>query len=252
MEINDKVFNHPANLYGDMISILFVSDVAYSGANFLNTQNIFILSNTKNISKWRQISGRIVRVNSHSLLPSNKRYAKIYTFSLSTEDKTEIIERFIEGEKVIHKLEKLSLFNKILNNSLSDDEKDISAIKSLFLKDLVAEVKNFIDRIALTGVQYWKMKTLIRRIQDSTYNLSFINFKNIPEGLIKRIIETSCSENVTMFNSQDKKLLRIRNSKDNGMVNTPDPKGVIEDCLLIPFDSFFDAECVEKIIILIC
>ena len=80
MYIVKEVYNNPMNLSGDMISALFISDVAYAGVNLLSTHNIIFLSKVSNISKWKQIYNRIVRVNSHALFPEEKQYVKIYTF----------------------------------------------------------------------------------------------------------------------------------------------------------------------------
>jgi hypothetical protein len=51
INITNIVYNNPLNLTRDLISVMFVSDVAYNGVNFLNTQNIMILSKISNISK---------------------------------------------------------------------------------------------------------------------------------------------------------------------------------------------------------
>ena len=74
-----EIWNSPNNLLGQNINVMMISSVAYSGVSFFNTTNMLILNKISNISKWKQICGRIVRTSSHALLPKDMRIAKIYT-----------------------------------------------------------------------------------------------------------------------------------------------------------------------------
>ena len=86
--LTNNIFNNPNNITGNSICIMFVSDVAYSGVSFFNTQNIIIASRVPNISKWKQIYARIIRTRSHVLLPPQRQYAKVYTFVINLKDET--------------------------------------------------------------------------------------------------------------------------------------------------------------------
>ena len=77
-----EIWNNPNNLTGEVISVLMISSVAAAGVSFYNTTNLIILNKISNMSKWKQICGRIVRTASHSLLPQSKRIAKIYTMTV--------------------------------------------------------------------------------------------------------------------------------------------------------------------------
>ena len=71
--IINNAYNIANNITGNIISILIISDVAYSGISLFNTQNIILIAPISNISKWRQIYSRIVRTNSHDGLPFHKQ-----------------------------------------------------------------------------------------------------------------------------------------------------------------------------------
>ena len=79
ISILHDVYNNPRNTTGDILSVLFISDVAYAGVNLYSTNNIIILSKISNISKWKQIYNRVIRDNSHALLDESKHYVKVYT-----------------------------------------------------------------------------------------------------------------------------------------------------------------------------
>ena len=80
--IVNNIYNNPNNLYGDLITILLISDVAYAGVSLLNTNNLVILSRVSNLAKIEQIQSRIRRFNSHEKLPKNKRFVNFYILGI--------------------------------------------------------------------------------------------------------------------------------------------------------------------------
>jgi hypothetical protein len=106
--LTNIIYNSPGNLYGDLLSVLFVSDVAYSGVNFLNTQNIMLLSRITNISKWKQIYSRIIRTGSHIMLKDKEKYAKIYTFVINIPNEKQQFTKF-DGKTYEKQYKKISL-----------------------------------------------------------------------------------------------------------------------------------------------
>ena len=201
--LNNSVYNNPMNLHGDLISVLFVSDVAYAGVNFLNTHNIFILSRIPNVSKWKQITARIVRTGSHMSLPRDKRYAKIYTFILESEDekhkrithgmkyykKSEILN--VDIEKYIKKLSSISissiLFHKPSEYQFKDNERRIANI--LLQNDIRKNIDNMITRTMVDDTSsIWNVELYIKRLKDPRYCTSFVNMDICSEEFLKNIV----------------------------------------------------------------
>jgi hypothetical protein len=196
--IVNEVYNHPNNLWGDLMSIIFVSDVAYSGVSFFNTNNLLIISRIPNISKWRQIYSRVIRTQSHQQLPPHKRYAKIYTMAIYSPEKEKIESaynnmyyklRIILNEDIHSFLKILSknnmgdlLFNKPQELTLKTQEKEI--LETLFMIDVNTEIKNIFDKIRNKVSNLWKLSTLISRIKANKNMLTFINLNHIPDNVI--------------------------------------------------------------------
>lgn len=74
-------YNSPKNIGGSIINIMVLSSVAQSGASLLHTNNMFVISNSYSISKFLQTTHRIIRKNSHVLLPDDKQYVNLYVMT---------------------------------------------------------------------------------------------------------------------------------------------------------------------------
>lgn len=186
-----QLYNSPNNLYGDFISVMFISSVAYSGVSFFNTNNIIILNKINNLSKWKQIYARIIRTHSHDLLPKDKKWANVYTMIIKHPDeKTNGVTQFIREEKYyklrnilnqqidkfIQDLSKTSITDALLNNQ--ENLPNWITIKnepSIFKQDLIEEMKFIFKRTKINIDQPWVYQDLIKRICDPVNQLSFIN-----------------------------------------------------------------------------
>lgn len=62
-------FNRPANLNGDFIKVVIISEVGSEGINLKNVRNVHIVEPLANESEMIQVIGRGVRQNSHKDLP---------------------------------------------------------------------------------------------------------------------------------------------------------------------------------------
>lgn len=186
-----QLYNAPNNLYGDYISVMFISSVAYSGVSFFNTNHIIILNKINNLSKWKQIYARIIRTHSHDLLPKEKKWANVYTMIIKhPEEKTNGVTQFIREEKY-YKLR--NILNQYIDNFIKDVAKNsitdallnhqenitnwitIKNEPSLFKQDLIEEMKFVFKRTKINVDQPWVYQNLIRRICDPENQLTFIN-----------------------------------------------------------------------------
>lgn len=118
--------DNPSNLYGDIISVLFISDVANVGISFYNTTNLVILTRVPNMSRVKQIYSRIVRNKSHFGLPLNKRYAKVMILAPSADKSDEVISQYYY----------VSLMRSIFINDIINNEMDYNNL-SEFKDNLV-------------------------------------------------------------------------------------------------------------------
>lgn len=186
-----QLYNSPNNLYGDYISVMFISSVAYSGVSFFNTNNLIILDKINNLSKWKQICSRIIRTHSHDLLPKDKRKAKIYTMIIRHPDEQSNGSTKYYFEEKYYKLR--LILNDYISNFIQDITKhsitdiilnkpnEISKILSLkkeytiFKNDLIKELKFIFDNNRLDCKSPWVFKRFFDRLQDPKNQMTYIN-----------------------------------------------------------------------------
>lgn len=214
-EINQKdreeiliEFNSLTNLYGDKIAAIFISNVAYSGVSFLNTTNLILLSRISDMTKWKQIVARIVRMKGHVRLPKNKQVAKIYTFVVNLPDEIETYKKLTKFTIS----ERYYLVNTTLNNNIEDFLKILSKkcighylfekpeelrfekeekrrLKTLFYDDVKQHFETVIKRIFVDNyTNIWKFNTLIERIKNNKYTPFFFDISTIPKAKIIEIL----------------------------------------------------------------
>lgn len=210
-----QLYNSPNNLYGDYISVMFISSVAYSGVSFFNTNNIIILNKISNLSKWKQIYSRIIRTHSHDLLPKEKKFSRVYTMIIKhPEETTNGVSKFIYEEKYYrlrtilnsfineftldiykHSVTDLLLkypekINQVDENSNknkdfnSNEQQNTLTLKfkneySQFIQDMITELKFVLKRMRVVENEGWILNNLLTRIQDPHNQLSYINFYKI-------------------------------------------------------------------------
>ena len=206
--LTNNIFNNPNNLHGDIISVMFVSDVAYSGVSFLNTQNMIVITRVPNISKWKQIYARIIRTRSHALFEPEKQYSKIYTMTIEIPNETTDFpslngatfeERYYKIRSILN--EDIDGFiNKLASNCVGDvllnHPKDYTPTKSekltceaLFQADLSNEIKLVITRIMNEkNTNIWSLQTLLKRIKDVSLSASFLNLSIVPDDILTNMM----------------------------------------------------------------
>lgn len=244
-----QLFNTPNNLYGEYISVIFISSVAYSGVSFLNTNHLVILNKINNLSKWKQIYSRIIRTHSHDLLPEDKRWAKIYTMVISHEDERKRDGDYTREEKY-YKLR--NILNKKIDNCIQDIRKNsitdyffkyperlnevinFNQERFVFEQDLIKEISFVLRRIKISQNRPWVLNKLLERIRDPNNQLSFINMSLIEKREILTtiinqnylklfFIDTDLKQNIYCIpqndnkNNNQKYLLKFKYSDLNGI-----------------------------------
>lgn len=197
-----EIWNNPNNLTGEVISVLMISSVAAAGVSFYNTTNLVILNKISNMSKWKQICGRIVRTASHSLLPPNKRIAKIYTMtvhapsewngskSLDVETKYYTIKNILNSEIIdsIYKIYKNSITDDLFSGKVKLSPKNENKTWNIFMNDTADELGIVIGRMNLSSKYSWSKNGFIQRIKSNLNALSYIDYSQFPDDYIQNLI----------------------------------------------------------------
>jgi len=190
-----EIWNNPNNITGNVISVLMISSVAYAGVSFFNTTNMIILNKISNMSKWKQICGRIVRIASHSLLPKNKRIAKIYTMTVHSPNEKGIdLETKYYMIKNILNNEIIDAIDKLYKNSITDDlfngKIKIKNDKTynIFMNDVNEELGVVVHRMDLSHEYPWTKEGFIQRIKSTLNALSYIDYSKFDDEYIQNLI----------------------------------------------------------------
>lgn len=214
----NNLYNSPNNLYGEIIDVLLISDVAYSGVSLLNTNNLAIISRVPNISKMEQILSRIRRMKSHYGLPKDKRYVKYYIYGICSpkvkKNNTEIYKYYktrAESDSIINnflnKLIPKSIGNVLLNKpreyKLSKRESDETS--KLFFEDGKYAIEKAIYYLYKNSdINGWRLDMLIKRIKDSQSAISYVDLSIFPDEYIK----------IILFNSTNLKIFEYKPLKN--------------------------------------
>ncbi|AEN03686.1 ATPase nucleoside triphosphate phosphohydrolase-I NPH-I [Yokapox virus] len=157
-------FNKETNTNGNIIKVCVFSSSGGEGISFFSINDIFILDMTWNEASLRQIVGRAIRLNSHALTPSDRRYvnvhfilARLYNGSPTVdEDLFEIIK---DKSK-----EFVQLFRVLKRTSIEwihENEKDFSPIdnesgwKTLISRTIDLSSKTNINNKLIEGSNIW-------------------------------------------------------------------------------------------------
>ena len=209
-----ETWNNPNNLTGEVISVLMISSVAAAGVSFYNTTNLIILNKISNMSKWKQICGRIVRTASHSLLPPSKRIAKIYTMTvhapsewensknLDIETKYYTIKNILNSEIIdsIYKIYKNSITNDLFNAKIQIKN---NKTWNIFMNDTADELGVVIGRMNLNNKYPWSKAGFIQRIKSKLNSLSYIDYSHFDDNYIQNLIVENNYVKIFRFKNLD-------------------------------------------------
>ena len=223
-KIVNEVYNSPLNLYGGLISVLLISDVAYVGVSLLSTNNMYILSPVSNISKLNQIQARVNRFKSHAALPVEKRFVRQYILGVCTDGvrsilKNRILEYYktrfeasIEIDKSLVEMKRESLGEILMEYpeklKLTDDETR-NTMRMLY-EDTLDCMKTITSKIQLNSKSnMWREELLIERICDPKFALSFIDLRGVPKDFIINSLKRSPF--IEMFKVEGQKSTLVKN-----------------------------------------
>lgn len=185
-----RIYNSQNNLYGEIISCLFISKVASSGVSLKNTNNMIILSRVSSLSLWRQIKARIIRTNSHELLPDKFHFANIYTMVLSNEQ-----EYYITRSRLYK--DTIDVTKKISNTSVTDllfnhpeDFKTNDSDKEMINRDIEHEIENIYASRAIDFAKedIIRFDSYAKLIQKYSKYISSLDFSQFELDKIKAIL----------------------------------------------------------------
>lgn len=233
-----NIFNNPKNLYGELLSIMFVSDVAYSGVSFLNTNNIIMLSKISNISKWRQIFARIIRFKSHAMLPTEKQYANVYTMVINypneqktfnkkyTYEQTYYLIKTKLNENIdnfISNFDKQSIGNKLFNTpeKVTTSENEQHKLIDMYTTDIKSNINTIIKHyIKHFPSSMWVLDTLIKRIKDAQESYTYLNLSKLSDKFVVSILSSMNNIHLYNYESDSQKItyIYVDNNKNTSIV----------------------------------
>nr|BBO54096.1 g10L homolog protein [Abalone asfa-like virus] len=91
-EIHLALFNSPTNLNGDKIRILIGSKMITEGLNFTAVRHEMIMATPQDIPTLIQVFGRVVRKNSHKMLPPEQQTVDIRLYITMGEESPELMK----------------------------------------------------------------------------------------------------------------------------------------------------------------
>jgi uncharacterized protein (DUF1810 family) len=190
--LTNVTYNSPKNLYGDVLSVLLVSDIAYFGVSFYSTNNIIMLSRVSNIAKWQQIYTRIIRLNSHAMLPSSRRYAKVYTYALSQDMQYYHIRILYHRDiqQFMRHVAEISIMHRLLENPSTLPHAPI--LHNVFIEDVNDQLHTIVRRIFRHApMRVWRKDIFVQRIRDSSIMLTFLNLSALTSQEILGMLMSS-------------------------------------------------------------
>jgi hypothetical protein len=170
------IFNHPANLYGEICRVFMGTAAAAEGISLKEVCQVFILEPHWHEVRIQQVIGRARRICSHERLPKDKRFVYVYRYHmvLSEEQKSTFPESE-SSDEAIYRLAKVreeinDQFLRILKDAAVDcrlnylhnfttenpikcfafDEKETGIS---FLPDIYADTLDRLFTIQYTAVQ---------------------------------------------------------------------------------------------------
>jgi superfamily II DNA or RNA helicase len=94
------MFNSAANMYGDIIAAILVSETGAEGLDLKHIREVHILEPYWDFSRILQVQGRAIRKNSHNDLPESDRNVKTYIYVSTPNKKARDVSKFRENETI--------------------------------------------------------------------------------------------------------------------------------------------------------
>lgn len=210
-------FNHINNIDGSKYCIIIGSRIIRESHSMNSVRNLILASRPDNISTMIQIFGRVIRMNSHALLPVEQRNVKIkiLTSKIPGSQEMSLEERKylekINTYKVIQRIDKImhenavdASFNydmiwqeskedfglsilkyeKPLKNSFSVNELNLSTFNAFHAKYEVEYIMYIIKRLFLEYSPVWKYGDMLKAVKAPPFSVE-INTPIISEDLFQ-------------------------------------------------------------------
>tara|TARA_B110000908_G_C10262573_1_gene460453 strand:+ start:1085 stop:3025 length:1941 start_codon:yes stop_codon:yes gene_type:complete len=94
------MFNSTANMYGDIIACILISETGAEGLDLKHIREVHILEPYWDFSRILQVQGRAIRKDSHSDLPETDRDVKTYIYVSTPNKKARDVSKFRENETI--------------------------------------------------------------------------------------------------------------------------------------------------------
>lgn len=189
-----SIFNSPENLHGELINFLFISAVANVAITFQAVGLLCIISVIPNISLLQQIIGRVVRTNSHALLPEEKRFVEIeillatHSSGILTNEENNYIKKELFFN-LIDDVNQIIAKNSIdcqINHGTNCTNKEIQI--PIAYNILNIEIKKTIKWLFRNRIILMEHE-IIELIKENKENLISWNVSKYPDDLIKKALE---------------------------------------------------------------
>lgn len=95
-----QMFNSSANMYGDIISCILISETGAEGLDFKHIREVHILEPYWDFARILQVQGRGIRKGGHSDLPESERNVKTYIYVSKANKKAQAHSAFKENETI--------------------------------------------------------------------------------------------------------------------------------------------------------
>jgi superfamily II DNA/RNA helicase len=95
-----RAFNSSANMYGDIINCILISETGAEGLDLAHLREVHILEPYWDFSRILQVQGRAIRKGSHADLPENERTVQTYIYVSTPNKKARDSSKFKENESI--------------------------------------------------------------------------------------------------------------------------------------------------------
>lgn len=133
-------FNRIKNRNGDIIKVLLITGAGAEGISIMETNHLHVVESEPSVNNTKQVIGRVARYGSHSKLPKNRRYVKVWrywtmansgTYTLTYEKKNKETGKMETKTKIY---ENTTMVDEYLYNKGIIKTNEINSFLSLLIK----------------------------------------------------------------------------------------------------------------------
>lgn len=166
-------YNTPRNAMGQDVMIVIGSRIMQESREVRNTENLMITHKPDNISALIQIIGRVVRTNSHSDLPLDRRNVNIHIYVSSMSDKSKLTYEEIKYKEKIKDYKTIQNIEKQFHEMAVDGAINHPIIKEALVSDGIGDL-SFKPKHDFQEIPLSKLKLSTFTVYHTHEELSFI------------------------------------------------------------------------------